>query len=220
MKFPYPELSTVTHADKRWYDTPAGFYPSITTVLGTTAPEEAKQALKRWQDSLGTVKAAQKSKEAQDRGTNVHLLCERFLRGEDLRENEFSQADVQSFRALKTKLNQVDEVWGLEVALYSKDLELAGRCDLIGVYRGVPSIIDFKTSGRVKQHKDIIDYKLQVAFYGNAHDEMFGTDIKQGIILMVAETGFPMEFKVDLAEHMPALRERAQRFWQDAINSV
>lgn len=220
MKFNYPELHTVEHDGKRWYDTPAGFYPSITTILGTTASEEKKTALKNWQDSLGS-QAAVKTKAAAGRGTNVHLMCERFLKNEEIDQGEkFCQADVDSFNALKMKLRGIDEIWGQEVALYSKDVELAGRCDLICVYKGLPAIVDFKTSTRIRTHESIGDYKVQIAFYGHAHNEMFGTDIQEGAILMVAETGFPMEFKVKLADHMPELRERAAIFWQSAINKA
>lgn len=221
MRFPYPDLTTVTHAGKRWYDTPAGYYPSITTVLGTTAPEEAKQALRRWQESLGPVASAAKSKAATDHGTAVHLLCERFLKGEPLEQGDaFSEADLKAFSVLRLKLKNVDEVWGQEVALFSTSLELAGRCDLIGTYKGLPCIIDFKTSGRLKGHKDIADYKLQLCFYGVAHNEMFGTNIEDGLVLMVADSGFPLEFRVKLSEHLPDLRARAERFWADALSAA
>lgn len=223
MKFEYSSLETETHAGRRWYLTPAGAFPSITTVLGYTEPEEKKESLKKWQESLGAVKAAAVSKAAVDRGTNVHLLCERYLKGEKvdapINGQPVPYPDLQSFNALKLKLNKIDEVWGQEVALYSTSLELAGRCDLIAVYKGRPVIIDFKTSSRIKNTKDIHGYKLQLAFYAQAHNEMYGTDISEGIILMVAETGFPQEFRAELAEFMPELRDRASRFWQDAINS-
>lgn len=224
MKFPYPDLQTVSHAGRRWYDTPVGFYPSITTVLGYTEPEEKKESLRKWQEALGPMKSAQVSKAATDRGTNVHLLCERFLKGEavdaPIGGRPVPYADMQSFNALKLKLNKIEEVWGQEVALYSQELELAGRCDLIGVYKGRPVIIDFKTSSRIKSTKDIDGYKLQLAFYAQAHNEMYGTSIDEGVILMVSEAGFPQEFRVVLAEQMPELKLRATRFWHDAVNSI
>lgn len=223
MKYPYPDLSTVSHDGQRWYDTPHGFYPSITTVLGITAAPKKKESLKRWQEALGA-KAALVSKAATDRGTNVHLLAERYLKKEQVDAPINGAAvpgpDLQSFNALKMKLDKIDSVWGQECALYSNELELAGRCDLVGTYKGLPAIIDFKTATRVKGHDDIIDYKCQLAFYGAAHNEMFGTTIEDGFILMVAETGFPMEFRVKLSDHMPALRERAALFWMAAVNSL
>lgn len=222
MKFQYEDISTVSHNGQRWYDTPYGYYPSITTILGLTETPEKKASLKRWQDALGA-QAAVISKAATTRGTNTHLLAERYLKKEKLDAPidgvAVSSADLQTFNALKTKLDKIDEVWGQECALYSKELELAGRCDLIGTYKGIPAIIDFKTASRVKGHKDIGDYKCQLAFYATAHNEMFNTTIEDGFILMIAETGFPMEFKVKIADHMPELKERAARFWLSAVNS-
>lgn len=224
MKFPYPDLQTVPYNRQRWYDTPAGYFPSITTVLGFTETEEKKASLKRWQESLGVVKAAEVSKAATDSGTNVHLLCERYLNGEPVDApidgHKVPEADIQRFNALKLKLNKIDEVWGQEVALYCKEVEIAGRCDLIGIYKGVPAIIDFKTASRVKHHVDIVNYKVQVCFYGMAHNEMFGTNIEEGVILMVAGSGFPQEFRVKLAEHKAELKQRAASFWMSAINTV
>jgi hypothetical protein len=77
---------------------------------------------------------------------------------------------------------------------------------------------DFKTAGRVKGHKDIGDYKLQLAFYACAHNEMFGTNIRDGVILMVAQTGFPMEFNVKLDDYMDELKSRVGTFWSNLIN--
>ena len=224
MRYPYPELSTVSHNGQRWYDCPNGFYPSITTLLGQTEPPEKKASLENWRNSLGHAKADAVSKAATDRGTNVHLLAERFLKGEQvdapINGQPVPYPDMQSFNALKLKLKKVEEVWGQEVALYSETIEVAGRCDLIGVYKGQPCIIDFKTSSRVKSRADIANYELQLAFYGIAHNEMFGTDIDTGIILMVAETGFPMEFNVVLCDHYEELGKRVEKFWQAAINKA
>lgn len=222
MSFTYPELSTVSH-NGRWYDTPKAYYPSITTVLGQTAPPEKVASLERWRESLGHAEADRVSKAATDRGTNVHLLAERFLKGEEVDApidgEPVPPADLASFRALKLKLKSIDEVWGQEVALYSDSLEVAGRCDLIGVYKGTPCIVDFKTSSRIKSRADIADYELQLAFYARAHNEMFGTDINTGIILMVADSAFPMEFTVDLLEQYDKLEARVEKFWAHAINS-
>ena len=220
MRFPYPDLLTETHNGQRWYHTPAGAFPSITTVLGFTEAPEKKASLRRWQEALGPL-AAIKSKQATDRGTMVHLLAERYLKKQQINlpvnGQPVSNADIQSFNALKLELDKIDEIWGQECALYSTELELAGRCDLVGIYRGQPVIIDFKTSGRVKGHQDINEYKCQLAFYGYAHNEMFGTTIEDGVILMVSELGFPQKFKIKLVDHMPELRKRAVVFWRAAV---
>lgn len=224
MTFEYPELTTVSHNNGRWYDCPNGFYPSITTVLGGTEPPEKVASLENWKNSLGHAKAAEVSKKATDHGTNVHLLAERYFKKEQVDApiggKPVPTADFAAFNALKLKLKKIDEVWGQEVALYSETIEVAGRCDLVGKYKGVPCIVDFKTASRVKTVKDIENYQLQLAFYGIAHNEMFNTDISIGIILMVAETGFPMEFTVELADHYEELGNRVERYWAKAINNA
>lgn len=220
--YTYEELQTSNELGLRWYHTKNGAYPSITTILGQTQPEEARKALEGWRNALGAAKADAFSKKATDHGTNVHLLAERYLKKlqVDAPIGGFAvpQADLAAFNALKLKLDKIDEVWGQEVPLYSKLYEVAGRCDLVGKYKGVPVIVDFKTAGRIKSKDDIKDYNLQLAFYAQAHNEMFGTDIKDGVILMVAQTGFPMEFHVKLADHAQELRNRVDAFWSNLIN--
>ena len=224
MKFPYPDLSTETYNNQRWYVTPTGAYPSITTILGTTAPPEKVASLQNWRTSLGAAKADEVSKKATDHGTNVHLLAERYLKGEEvlapINGKPVPHLDIAAFNALRLKLDKIEEVWGQEVALYSSTIEVAGRCDLIGKYKGRSVIVDFKTASRVKGKKDIEDYNLQLAFYAIAHNEMFGTDIQHGVILMVSDLGFPQEFNVNLLDHYEELGKRVDSFWSKAINSV
>jgi ATP-dependent exoDNAse (exonuclease V) beta subunit len=204
--FTYPELETEQHQGMRFYHTASGPYPSITTILGGSQSEEAQKALEGWRQSLGATKAAEVSKKATDRGTNVHLLAERYLKKQDpympINGAPIPDPDKAAFNALKLKLDKIDEVWGQEVPLYSDFYQVAGRCDLVGKFKGVPVIVDFKTAGRVKSRKDIGDYELQLIFYGDSHNEMFGTNIQEGVILMVADTGFPMEFHVPFTDEL------------------
>lgn len=218
MKFNYPDMSTHPVRGMRFYENAESgkFYPSITTILGGTQSEEKKASLQKWQTSLGVSKAAAVTKAAADNGTAVHLLTERYLKKEELvqKGDTFTQADMAGFNALKLKLNKIEEVWGQEMAMYSDLLEIAGRCDCVGVYRGKPCIIDFKTSMRLKTKEQIEDYKLQVCAYSIMHNEMFGTEIVDGMILMTSAGGFPQEFHVNLLDYVEPLIERVDAFYQ------
>jgi len=217
----FPDMPRVDFRGMRFYKTPEGqHYASITTMLGISAPEEKKQSLANWQNSLGATKAASITKAAADRGTNVHLLIERHLKGEDLQLNQFSVEDVNSFTALKLKLKSITEVVGQEVALYSDALQIAGTCDCIGIYKGKLSIIDFKTSTRLKTKKEIYDYKLQCAFYGIAFTERFDIPINDGVVLMTAATGFPMEFNFTFDEYWLPLAERVDIFYEQLNSQI
>jgi len=209
-------VKALSFKGKRFYQNAAGkFYPSITTVLGGTTPPEKAKALLSWQMSLGKDVAQKKTQDAADHGTAVHLMIERYLKKEELDQGEkFPSTVVSAFNALKMKLNSIEEVWGQEVALYSDLIEVAGRCDCIGVYKGKPCIIDFKTSGRLKGEKDIEDYRLQLTAYSIMHNELFGTDIADGVILMTSDGGFPQEFRVNLLDYVDKLVERVDLFYE------
>lgn len=179
-------------------------------------PEEKAASLEKWRTSLGREKADKVTRDAANNGTQVHKLIERFLKGEELfREGEaFEPLEISGFNALKLKLKKIDELWGLEIALYSDLLAVAGRCDCVGIYKGKPSIIDFKTSMRLKGEKQIEDYKLQICAYSIMHNEMFGTEITDGVILMTSAGGFPQEFIVDLTKYVDPLIARIDEFYQ------
>lgn len=222
-KFEYRDLEAHSVKGMRFYETPNNkYYPSITTILGSTQPEEKQKALKSWQNSLGINKAQEVTRQAAEKGTAVHLLIERYLKKEELikKDEKFDPVEINLFNALKLKLNKINEIWGQEVPLYSDLLEIAGRCDCIGVYNGNPAIIDFKTSGRIKSNKDILDYKLQLCAYAIMHNEMFDTDIRHGVILMTSAAGFPQEFNVNLDDHADELVTRINLFYDELDSKI
>lgn len=225
MIFDYPDYDTTNEMGMRWYHTPDGALPSITTVLGGTEAPEKTASLENWRNSLGREKAAAKTKEATDHGTMVHLLAERYLKKEEVFATvdgaAVPQGDKDAFNSLKLKLNRINRVWGQEKAIYSSVLNVAGRFDCAGEYNGVPSIIDFKTAARVKSKSDVSDYELQLAFYAVAHNERFGTSINQGVILMAAAKGFPLEFIVPITDELiEKLSIRVDAFWAKVLQAV
>lgn len=224
-KFPYADYQAEMVKGMRWYHTPHGAFPSITTILGVSEPAEKTASLESWRMSLGREKAATVTQKACDHGTMVHLLIERHLAGEDpfalVNGQKIPDPDKSAFNALKLKLKLINEVWGQEQAVYSPSLEVAGRLDCVGEYKHVPSIIDFKTSmNKVKSKDDIKDYELQLCFYAHAHNELYNTNIKQGVILMVAQTGFPLEFTIDLEPKLDELKARIKIFWAKVLATV
>lgn len=215
MKFPYPDMITQSYTGQRFYITPDGrAFPSITTVLGITMPPEKAKALNDWRTSLGAVEADKRSNAAATRGTNVHLMIEQFLKGETVNAPGSSPDDIQVFNSLKLKLKGINEIWGQEVALYSDTLELAGRCDFVGVYKNKECIVDFKTSNNHKDKNKIDDYYMQMTFYALGHNEMFGTNIQDGVILMGCSNGLPLEFKVDLSKYVNPLCDRVENYYK------
>ncbi len=177
--------------DGRKYVDPLGNkLPSVTTILDKTKTEESKKALAAWRRSIGDKKADEITKEAAFRGTMMHSFLERYLNGENptpgtnfYHQHSFKMATVIIETYLKPFL---DEAWGLETSLYYPEL-YAGTTDMVGVYQGTPSIIDFKQTNRPKTDERVHDYKLQLAAYAAAHNAIYGTDISQGVILMCSK---------------------------------
>lgn len=216
-QFNYKNFDTVEIEGMRFYDLKNNKkYPSITTILGKTTPKEKIQALENWQKSLGKEEANKRTKDAANRGTKLHLLTERYLKKEPLTKDgeDITQKDLWLFNGIKLSLNKINEIWGQEVVLYSDVLEVAGRCDLVGIYNGVPSIIDFKTTTRLKNRKDIEDYFLQTAFYAIAHNELFNTRIDNLVILMVNDMGFPLEFTEKIDNVILQLIDRIDKYYE------
>ena len=71
-------------------------------------------------------------------------------------------------RLIEDGLGPLTKVFGSEVNLAYED-QWAGSTDLVAIYDGKPSIIDFKQSNRPKKEEYIIDYYYQIAAYSLAH---------------------------------------------------
>ena len=183
----YSDLESVTSASGRIYKTPSGkSYPSITTVLGI----RGKAALHEWRARVGEVEANRVSRHASTRGTALHLVAERYI---DNEEKYFSDAEMphvkDMFNAIKPILDlRVDNIYLQESPLYSDHLGLAGRVDLVAEFDGRKSIIDFKTSSRVKTLDEIDSYFIQMAAYAIMCEERTGVPIDQGVIVMAVES--------------------------------
>ena len=191
-KYNYRPLSRTTVDGKRHYTLPDGSrVPSVTTILDKTKPEEAKAALARWRSSVGQERAQQITSEAANRGTRMHTYLEHYVRHDDMKPlpgNPFAHASwFMAGQVILEGLGNINEYWGIEVPLYFSGL-YAGTSDCVGVHNGTPAIVDFKQTNKPKRKEYIGDYFLQLAAYANAHNEMFDTDIRKGVIMMCCKT--------------------------------
>ena len=186
-KIQYKKLERVTTAEGRKYvgddNTPV---PSVTTVLDKTSD---KTALIAWRKRVGDAEANRVSKESAGLGTKVHNALEQYILGEDyeIKGNNFVSILARDMANLMINegFTNVNEVWGTEVGLIAPGL-YAGTTDCIGMHNGDEAIIDFKTSQKIKPAKWVQDYFLQCCAYAMAHNEMYGTKIRKGVILMVS----------------------------------
>jgi genome maintenance exonuclease 1 len=203
-KFIYTKLTRDESTGKRLYATPDGTkVPSVTTVLDKTKPEESRIALANWRKAMGDKKATEITTEAANRGTRMHKYLEDYVNGETLKEsvsNPFAQQSLDMAKIVIEKgMCNVTEVWGSEVPLYFPGL-YAGTTDCVGVHKGDEAILDFKQTNKPKKREYIDDYFLQLTAYALAHNEVHGTNIRKGVILMCSKDYEYQEFILEPAD--------------------
>ena len=182
-------LQRVTTEKGRFYETPTGrAYPSVTTITGLLG----KEAIIAWRQRVGEEEANRISTRAANRGTKIHTYCESYLK------NELVEADMfhkEIWDKIVPELGKIDNVHCLESPLYSDHLEVAGTVDCIAEYEGKLSVIDFKTSSRIKTRDDIQNYFMQCAAYAVAFEERTGIPVSRLVIIMGVDNEETLVFK-------------------------
>ena len=208
----WPVLETKTVDKKRFYITPEGNeYPSITTVL---SPRN-KEGLMKWRKKVGNDVATHIANKAATRGTKVHKMWEDYLNGLDMEHHKKDFLPYCLFNELKDKtFDNINEVIGQELVLYSDKYKIAGRTDLIAEYKGELSIVDFKTSTNERKDSYNENYYIQTAAYAEMFEELTGNPINQIVILVVTENGTVQEFIKNKQEYIPLLEETLEEWYQ------
>ena len=210
-KYTY-DMKVETLPEGRTYYTPNGTYPSITTILGKTSNQIW---LQKWKDKVGEEEAARISKKATDRGTLIHEYAERYFNSEEIfidLVKESSDVIQMSKDLIRITESGVEEIWGQEQILWNNKLCYAGRCDMVGIWNGIPSIIDFKTSKKTKYIKQIKDYYIQCCAYAVAHNQMFGTGIRNIVILITVDGKDPHCFETSAVPFLSDLKLRINEY--------
>lgn len=210
-----PRLERIDSPEGRVYKTPSGLlYPSVTTVLGKTLD---KSGLDEWRKRVGEKEADKISRYAANRGTRVHELCEDLVLNKSVELKGLMPIPLSLYRQFERKLTQnVDNVRGSELFLYSDKFKVAGSTDLIADWNGVTSIIDFKTSGKFKKKEWIDSYFLQCALYAFMFWERTGIICNQIVVIVGVEMAQEAQvFVEDLRTWLPQAKELCKKFHQN-----
>jgi genome maintenance exonuclease 1 len=212
----FPKLLQENVDGTRCYVTPTGErYPSVTTVLS----DYKKQELMEWRARVGEAKANEISRKATTRGTSVHKALELYLKNEAVPIREMLP-NVKSlfFRMMKEIEEKVNNIHCLEDKLFSHELKLAGTVDCIAEHNGILSVIDFKTSIRLKKKEQIGNYFMQAAAYRTMFHEMTGLLAKQVVILIGVDTANFCQTLVVKEDELELHKQELQKYI-DAYNS-
>jgi genome maintenance exonuclease 1 len=193
------DLETETINGKRFYKTPEGLlYPSVTTITS----QHGKDKIIEWRKRVGEEEANRISTRASNRGTKVHKICENYLNNEEdyARTNpahihKTMPDTIAMFKSLQPLLDEhVNNIHALEIPLYSHHLKVAGRVDCIAEYDGKLSIIDFKTSSKLKEESWIKGYFMQCSAYAVMYEERTGIPVSQIVIMIAVDSEHPQVF--------------------------
>jgi hypothetical protein len=167
--------------------------PSVTTILARTKDQGF---LRRWKAKVGEAQAEVIKNVASKRGTSMHKFIEAFILGrgyEDL-TSLGQQAKTMAAKVIEKGLTPIDEYYGSEVTLYYPGL-YAGTTDLICRHNDMDTIVDFKQANQPKRKEWVEDYYMQIAAYAMAHDQIHGSSIEQGIIMVCTPDLYLQEFR-------------------------
>ena len=109
------------------------------------------------------------------------------------------QAKSMAKKIIENALLPVEEYFGSEVTLYYPGL-YAGTTDLVCIHNDMDTIVDFKQANSPKRKEWIEDYYIQIAAYAMAHDYVYGSNIRQGIIMVCTPDLYLQEFRFQDAD--------------------
>ena len=204
-----PSIVQINSTGGRVYQTPTGEkYPSVTTIMGFLSAADVQA----WRKRVGEEEANKVSARASKRGTAFHTLCENHLLE---KHNKIDMFDQEMFKTVVPHLDRIDNIHALETKLFSHRLKIAGTVDCIGEYNGKLSIIDFKSSKKVKQRDWIHNYFMQCAAYGYMFWEHTNIAINNIVVIMGVDDNPALIFEEPLKPWLEEFRN-ARRLYFNA----
>jgi len=196
--------------------------PSVTTILNATQSPEKKASLDAWSERVGHQEAQRIMIDASTRGTEMHYVLEQYINGKGYfnLSKKGAQARLMAHRLIEDGLGPLTKVFGSEVNLAYED-QWAGSTDLVAIYDGKPSIIDFKQSNKPKREEYITDYYYQIAAYSLAHKKQHG-EILQGFIAICTKDLLFQGFKMDqskLSEYEDKWFKKVEQYYSTLSTS-
>ena len=210
----YEDLVAETTDTGRTYKCPDGSsFNSVTTVLKVLS-EDAIQA---WRRRVGEDVANKIGVRAANRGTAVHSIIERYLDNNTEYDKDVMPDVLSTFKDVQPILDEsISEILGLEAPLYSKHLKLAGRVDCVGVFNDKLSIIDFKTSRKLKKKEWIHNYFAQASAYAIMFEERTGIPVPQLVILIAVDNEKPQVF-IEKRDDWTDLLFKAKQIYESRV---
>ena len=205
-KYNYIHSASNTNRGSRTYSVSGMHLPSVTTILAKTKDQTF---LTRWRKRVGQEEADRIFNLSSKRGTAMHKFLENHIKGtgyDDLTEIGV-EAKAMANKIINEAFTPITEYYGSEITVHYTGL-YAGSTDLVCMHNDMETIVDFKQSNRPKKQEWIEDYCLQIAAYAMAHDFIYGSNIRQGVIMVCTPDLYLQEFRFQDVE----MREWRHKF--------
>jgi len=202
----FTSIESVEDENGRRYLCEGNYYPSVTTVTGW----QKRAFFAAWRKNNQA-----ESRRVTKRGTSLHSVIEKYLLNQELNTKEMSVDILDLFLQIKTTINRIDNIHGLEAPLFSKTLGLAGRVDCVAEYNNKLSIIDFKGSTKAKREEDIENYFTQTTAYAIMWQELFNVPIKNICIIISCESGDVQVFERNPVNYVRKLKNAIDTFREE-----
>ena len=191
---------------KRHYRLPDGsLAKSVTTAISDSMD---KTHLYEWRKRVGEDEANKISNQAAVRGTAIHTICESYLLNEPSYPEGTMPSNIESFKQLKPYIDaNIGLLYGIEHRLYSTKLKAAGTADCICEWNGITTIVDFKTSRKLKKEEWIQNYYLQATTYAMMAEELFNIEVPQFAIMITVDHEDPQIFVKKKAPYVSRVLE-------------
>jgi len=216
----YESMKTIHNEYGKFYLTPTGSYPSVTTVL---AHDKAKkEGLKRWANRIGESQAKTITNQAALRGKRIHSIIEDYVLNKEINLNDQMPSTIQSFNQIKKLLNtHLKSIHAIEMPMYSTSLRIAGQVDMMGIWNDDHVVIDFKTSRREKYKYYITDYFVQTTMYSLMAKERYNISFDKMIIIIACDETLEAQLFVENASDYTSLaKEKINAFYSNTLIDV
>lgn len=142
------------------------WYPSVTKIIKATSP--TPPGLMQWYAKHGFEEANKLRDDAAERGTEMHVLFERYMSGQHVDMSSLSEFHAKALMSFDQWYRDYEvEPLAVEVLLHSDTYGYAGTADLVcRIKGGKVVLVDFKSGSSVYD-----DYAVQLEMYRLAWNE-------------------------------------------------
>jgi len=192
---------------RRYYATPEGTFPSVTTILDATMPQDKRAALAGWRRKVGDQEADRARDSAAKRGTRFHKVVEKYLLADPRPEPPH---DLY-FKSAANFIGRIERALLVEGEVWHDGVGYAGSLDLLAVVDGQITLIDWKTRNDPLPKVRAMGHMVQAAAYAAAVHRLWGVVVDRAMIVCPIPRKKAQEFSADRSALRAAWAEFRQR---------